>query len=109
MADIPLPPGPFCEFGKKVLALKKTFALIYGNGGLIKLYLITARSEKVAQRVLTTINYCNLFFDYMFFLAGQSKEPVLEMIQPDIYIDDKIENLKWYLSRYVVVSLAFSQ
>ena len=102
MAHNPLPPGPMCRTAKKFLALKYMLTIYTGRRDLVKLYLITARSSKVAGRVITTLKSCNLFFDEMFFLSGESKEPVIKTIQPDIYIDDKFENMKWYLSGTVI-------
>ncbi len=99
---IPLLPGPVCDFARKLFFIKKQLGKKYGKENLIRLYLISARSSKVAKRVFSTLRYCNLSFDLIFLLGGQSKLNVLRMVQPDLYFDDHFDNMEWYYDKIVM-------
>ncbi len=100
-SDVPLNPGPVCNFARRLFALKRYLRLVTGEE-LVRLYLITARSHKVAGRVFRTLEKCGLEFDRVFLLAGAPKRKVLEMVKPHIFIDDHIENMDWFEDGFVM-------
>lgn len=87
--DIPMSPGPFQPF---LLALGRVQSALAGQPA-VKISLVTARNASAGRRFVHTFRHWGVNVDESFFLAGAPKAPILSVLRPHIYFDDRHEHL----------------
>ena len=85
-ADIPLEPGPFAVFLKKLSELKKSDRIINDR---IRTALVTSRCAPAHERVIRTLRHWDVQMDEAFFLGGLSKKEILKAFGAQIFFDDQ--------------------
>lgn len=94
-AAIPLDPGPMKGFFEKLSALQ-TRQRAEGRGlapGL-RIAIITARNAPAHERLINTLRSWGIYTDEVFFLGGVEKSRILEVMKPDLFLDDQRGHLE---------------
>lgn len=92
----PIEGGPLVGFLRGINRLQEASQTPYTKGKdipTINISLVTARGTFTAHRALNTLEEHGLHINDSFMLAGASKTPILEAIQPDLFFDDQLKNL----------------
>ena len=89
-ANIPLPPGPFSGFMKKLCELKKN---ILPGSPPLRTAIFTSRSAPSHIRVINSLEHMGLEPDEIFFLGGLDKTPFLRAFSANLYLDDMQRNI----------------
>jgi len=61
---------------------------------LLNISLITARCSPSHERVVSTLKSWGISVDQAFFLGGEKKSKILEILKPHMYFDDQITHLE---------------
>ena len=87
---LPLTKGPLMQLAKKLSQLKRSHRMF---DQLIKLSVVSSRSEKAMSRVISSARYYKLAFDEFIACDGQNKGLVLKDIQAHLFLDDELQNV----------------
>lgn len=88
MQDIPMKPGPFADFLKK-LALLQDRLPFQMELSPIRIAIVTARNAPAEMRVIKTLRAWGVYADAAFFMGGLDKTDVLRAFRPHIFFDDQ--------------------
>ena len=88
---IPLAEGPLMQLANKLSQLKRSHPMF---DQLIKLSVVSSRSEKAMSRVISSARYYKLAFDDFIACDGQNKGPILKNIQAHLFLDDETYNVQ---------------
>jgi len=88
---LPLTKGPLLPLAKKLSQLKRSHPMF---DQLIKLSVVSSRSEKAMSRVITSARYYKLAFEEFVACDGQNKGLVLKNTQAHLFLDDEIHNVQ---------------
>jgi len=87
---LPLTKGPLMPLAKKLSQLKRAHPIL---DQLIKLSVVSSRSEKAMSRVISSARYYKLAFDEFIACDGQDKGLTLKNIQAHLFLDDELHNV----------------
>ncbi len=89
-ADEPMNPGPFKPFLDALVRIQVAFA----ESPPIRTALVTARNAPAHRRVVNTLRSWGLSIDEAFYLGGIDKAKVIEIFQPQIFLDDQMVHIR---------------
>jgi len=94
-AAIPLDPGPMKGFFEKLSALQaRQRAEGRGLAPGLRIAIITARNAPAHERLINTLRSWGIYTDEVFFLGGVEKSRILEVMKPDLFLDDQRGHLE---------------
>jgi 5'-nucleotidase len=97
-SSIPHNAGPLKDLLQKISYFQKleTEKLSIDNNynRLLNISLITARCSPSHERVVSTLKSWGISVDQAFFLGGEKKSKILEILKPHMYFDDQITHLE---------------
>nr|XP_033783775.1 cytosolic 5'-nucleotidase 1A-like [Geotrypetes seraphini] len=89
---IPMGQGPILQFAIHLGKIRKKFGQ---EDSPIRTYLVTARSGRdMGVRAIRTLREWGLAIDEAFFMDGAPKDAILAQVQPHIFFDDGLHNIK---------------
>ncbi|ANO35659.1 hypothetical protein A6E01_20830 (plasmid) [Vibrio breoganii] len=109
--DVPHDLGPLAALLSKLAEIREieeSFAL--GNPDYtvaIKICIVTARSRDGFDRAVTTLKMLGVPVDFAAFLAGTSKEPILDALRPIIFFDDQSRHLSASSDKTSLIHIPF--
>lgn len=84
--------GPLKTFALHLGKMRKKFG---PEDSPIRTYLVTARGgREMGSRAIITLREWGLAIDEAFFMDGAPKGPILSKIQPHIFFDDALHNIR---------------
>jgi 5'-nucleotidase len=94
-AAIPLDPGPLKDFFQKLSALQAgQREQGRGSAPRLRIAIITARNAPAHERLINTLKSWGIYTDEVFFLGGVEKSRILEVMRPDLFLDDQRGHLE---------------
>ncbi|KAJ6665052.1 hypothetical protein lerEdw1_005283 [Lerista edwardsae] len=92
MEGVPMGEGPLKAFALHLGKMRKKFGQ---EDSPIRTYLVTARGgSEMGSRAIITLREWGLAIDEAFFMDGAPKGPILSKIQPHIFFDDALHNIR---------------
>lgn len=92
LEDIPMEPGPFLGFLKKLARLQERLPHKMELSP-IRIAIVTARNAPAHIRVIKTLRHWGIYADAAFFMGGIEKTDVLKAFKPHIFFDDQDAHL----------------
>lgn len=94
-AAVPLDAGPMKGFFEKLSALQaRQRAEGRGQAPALRVAIITARNAPAHERLVNTLKTWGIYTDEVFFLGGVEKKKILEVMKPDLFLDDQRSHLE---------------
>ena len=95
-STIPHNPGPLKNLLQKISALQNLEKEMYAHNKTyrknIQISLITARCSPSHERVIHTLKNWGVTVEQAFFLGGEPKRDILQVLKPHIFFDDQISH-----------------
>lgn len=92
LEDVPMEPGPFANFLKKLARLQERLPFKMELSP-IRIAIVTARNSPADIRVIKTLRDWGVYADAAFFMGGVEKTQVLKAFKPHIFFDDQDTHL----------------
>ena len=95
--DKPLNAGPLMPLLKGISGLqnleREKWNYTNSPSNALRVAVVTARNAPAHERLITTLKNYNIDTDQLFLTGGIEKKNILDVLKPQIFFDDQLENL----------------